>query len=174
MSMILRELCKMYNRAMKIHPPVSLALSALNAPHQVFWHKQPIKSMVEAAAEREQDINQLIRSILFRVGKDDFILVMVAGPPQLSWSALRAHLGRSRMTMASKDEVKSVTGYPIGTVAPIGLARPLRLLADKNVFIPKEISFGSGQREAAIMMRNRDFQKVLGEVEVGEFAKKEA
>ena len=129
--------------------------------------------MAEAAAEREQDVNQLIRSILFRVGKDDFILVIVAGPSQLSWSALRAHLGQSRMTMATKDEVKSVTGYPIGTVAPIGLARPLRLLADKNVFIPEEISFGSGQREAAIIMKNQDFQKVLGEVEIGEFVKTE-
>ena len=159
---------------MKTTPPVSLALTALNAPHQVFWHKESIKSMAEAAAERKQDITQLIRSILFRVGKDDFILVIVAGPSQLSWSALRAHLGQSRMTMATKDEVKSVTGYPIGTVAPIGLARPLRLLADKNVFIPEEISFGSGQREAAIIMKNQDFQKVLGEVEIGEFAKKEA
>ncbi len=158
---------------MKTHPPVSLALSALNTPHQVFRHEHTIKSMAEAAAERKQDIDQLIRSILFRVGKDDFILVMVAGPSQLSWSALRAHLGRSRMTMASKDEVKSVTGYPIGTVAPIGLARPLRLLADKNVFIPEEISFGSGQRKAAIIMKKRDFQKVLGEVEIGDFAKKE-
>ena len=158
---------------MKTHPPASIALTALNAPHQVFWHKQSIKSMAEAAAERKQDINQLIRSILFRVGKDDFILVMVAGPSQLSWATLRAHLGQSRMRMASKDEVKSVTGYPIGTVAPIGLARPLRLLADKNVFIPKEISFGAGQRGAATMMKNQDFQKVLGEVEIGEFAKKE-
>ncbi|MCP4140411.1 MAG: YbaK/EbsC family protein [Chloroflexi bacterium] len=158
---------------MKITPPVSLALAALNAPHQVFWHKRAIRSIAEAAAERDQNINQIIRSILFRVGKDDFILVMIAGPSQLSWSALRAHLGRSRMTMATKDEVKSVTGYEIGTVPPIGLANPLRLLADQNVFIPEEISFGSGQRGAAIMMKNHDFQKVLKEVEIGEFAKKE-
>ena len=159
---------------MKITLPVSLALSAENAPHEVFWHENPLKSMAQAAEERGQDVNQLIRSILFRVGKDDFILVMVAGPSQLSWSALRAHLGQSRMTMATKPEVKSVTGYEIGTVAPIGLARPLRLLADKNVFIPEEISFGSGQREAAIMMKSKDFRKVLGEVEIGEFLKKES
>ena len=162
----------MYNSAMKTQPPVSIALTAQNAPHQVFWHEKPIKSMAEAAEDRNQDIIQLIRSILFRVGKGEFMLVLVAGPSQLSWSALRAHLGQSRMTMASKEEVKSVTGYPIGTVAPIGLPQPLRLLADKNVFIPEEISFGSGQHGAAIMMKNNDFQKVLGAVEIGEFAKR--
>ncbi len=162
----------MYNSVMTKIPPVSLALNALNAPHQVFYHEKPFKTMAEAAEARKQDIYQLVRSILFRVGKDDFILVMIAGPTQISWTALRAYLGQSRMTMASKDEVKSVTGYPIGTVAPIGLARPLRLLADKSVFTPEEISFGSGQHGAAIIMQNQDFQKVLGAIEVGDFAKK--
>ena len=163
----------MYNRVMTKTPPVSLALNALNAPHQVFHHEKPFKTMAEAAKAREQEVSQLIRSILFRVGEDDFILVMIAGPTQLSWTALRAHLGQSRMTMASKPEVKSVTGYPIGTVAPIGLTRPIRLLADKSVFVHNEISFGSGQHGAAIIMKNQDFQKVLGEVEVGDFAKQE-
>ena len=158
---------------MQTPPPVSLALEALNAPHQVFWHQNDIRSIEDAAEERDQDINQIIRSILFRVGKDEFMLVLMAGPSQLSWGALRAHLGQSRMTMASKDEVRSVTGYEIGTVPPVGLAYPLRILADKSVFIPDEISFGSGQRGAAIMMKNKDFQKVLGNVEIGDFAKTE-
>ncbi len=156
---------------MKNIPPVSLALKAENAPHQVFVHQKPFKSMAEAAEARNQEISQLIRSILFRVGKDDFILVLIAGPTQLSWSALRAHLGQSRMTMATKPEVKDMTGYPIGTVAPFGLARPLRLLADESVFVHDEISFGSGQHGMAIIMQMEDFKKALGEVEIGKFAK---
>ena len=152
-------------------PPVSRALDALNAPHRVFYHEKPFKTMAEAAEARGQDVSQLVRSILFRVGKDEFMLVMIAGPGQISWSAMRAHLGQSRMTMASKSEVKEVTGYPIGTVAPIGLARPLRLLADRNVFVHEEISFGSGQHGAAIIMKTADFKKALGEVEIGDFAK---
>jgi len=156
---------------MKNTPPVSLALNALNAPHRVFVHEKRFKTMQEAAEARNQDINQLIRSILFRVGKDDFILVMVAGPSQLSWGALRAYLGQSRMTMASKDEVKDVTGYPIGTVAPIGISRPLRILADESVFLPKEVSFGSGMHGTAIIMKMDEFKKALGEVEIGKFIK---
>ncbi len=152
--------------------PVSLTLQKLNAPHRVFEHTNPIKSIEQAAAERAQDVTQLVRSILFRVGKDEFMMVMVAGPGQLSWPALRAHLGQSRMTMATKDEVLNVTGYPIGTVAPIGLPQPIRLLADKNVFAHDEISFGSGKRNTAIIMQTKDFQKVIGEVEIGEFLSK--
>jgi Cys-tRNA(Pro)/Cys-tRNA(Cys) deacylase len=153
--------------------PVSLALQKLNAPHQIFEHKNQIKSIEQAASERGQDASQLIRSILFRVGKDEFMMVMVAGPGQLSWPALRAHLGQSRMTMATKDEVLRVTGYPIGTVAPIGLPQPIRLLADKNIFIHDEISFGSGKRDTAIIMKTADFKKVLGEVETGTFLRQD-
>ena len=156
---------------MKNIPPVSRALKAQNAPHQVFIHEKPFKGMAEAAEARNQEITQLIRSILFRVGKDDFILVMIAGPSQISWGALRAHLKQSRMTMATKPEVKSVTGYPIGTVAPIGLSRPLRILADESVFVHDEISFGSGQHGSAIIMKRDEFQKVLGDVEIGKFSK---
>lgn len=153
--------------------PVSLALQKLDTPHRVFEHKNPIKSIEQAATERDQDVSQLVRSILFRVGKDEFMLVMVAGPGQLSWPALRAYLGQSRMTMATKDEVLRVTGYPIGTVAPIGLPQPIRLLADKNVFIHDEISFGSGKRNTAIIMKTDDFKNVLGDIETGEFLSKD-
>ncbi len=165
--------CWMYNKEMKKPPPVSLVLTELNAPHRVFEHQAPIKSMEQAAAERGQDVSQLIRSILFRVGKDEFMLVMIAGPGQLSWAALRAYLGQSRMTMASKDEVLRITSYPIGTVAPLGLPQPIRLLADENVFAHNEISFGSGKHGAAIIMKTKDFQEVLGTVEIGEFLSKE-
>ena len=159
----------MYNTSMTKQSPVSIVLTERNAPHRIFEHKNPIKSIEEAAAERGQDVIQLVRSILFRVGKDAFVLVMVAGSEQLSWHALRAHLGQSRMTMATKDEVLLVTGYPIGAVAPIGLPQPIRLLADKNIFVHDEISFGSGKHGTAIIMETKEFQKILGEVEIGEF-----
>ncbi|MBT3336389.1 MAG: YbaK/EbsC family protein [Anaerolineae bacterium] len=159
---------------METLPPVSLILTKLNASHRVFEHKTSIKSIEQAAAERGQVVSQVVRSILFRIGKDEFIMVLVAGPAQLSWSALRAHLGQSRMTMATKEEVLCVTGYPIGTVAPIGIASPIRLLADKNVFVHDEISFGSGKRNTAIMMKRKEFQKILGTVEIGTFSKEDS
>lgn len=156
---------------MKKQPPVSLFLEKENIPHRVFHHETPIRSMQEAADARGQDITQLVRSILFRTGKDEFMMALVAGPNQLSWSALRAYLGQSRMTMASKEEVLEVTGYVIGTVAPFGLKRPLRLLADESVFVHDEVSFGSGQRNTAIIMKMGDFRKALGDVEIGAFVK---
>lgn len=112
---------------------------------------------------------QVVRSIVFRLGKDEFIMVLAAGPGQLAWPAIRAHVGRSRMTMAKPEEVLAVTGYRIGTVGPFGLAQPLRILADQRVFEPDEVSFGSGERNVAIIMRQEDFRRALGDVETGDF-----
>lgn len=152
-------------------PPVAQALAEKGAPFRLFYHQRPIRSLEQAAAERGQRPEQVIRSIVFRLAADEFVLVLAAGPGQLDWGRLRAHLGRSRMTMARPEEVLAATGYPIGAVGPFGLAQPLRLLADRRVFAPEEVSFGSGERNVAVIMRQEDFRRALGEVEIGDFMK---
>ena len=61
----------------------------------------------------------------------------MAGPGQISWRKLRAHLGVSRISMATEEEVLAVTGYAVGTVSPLGLAHPIRILADMRYFHPR-------------------------------------
>ena len=151
--------------------PVTRALSAKNIPHRVFRHPGPIHSLEQAARERGQKPDQIVRSILFRVAQDSFVMVLVAGPGQISWTALRRYLGQSRLTMASKEEVLSVTGYQLGAVSPFGLPEPVRILVDRGVFSQDEVSIGSGERGVTVILRASDLKKALGEVEVGDFVK---
>lgn len=150
-------------------PPVSRVLTALGIPHRVFRHAAPVASLEQAARERGQSPEQVVRSIVFRLGEGRFVMVLAAGPGQISWPALRAYLGQSRLTLASEAEVLHVTGYRIGTVAPIGLPSPLRILADEAVFRPEEISLGSGEPNVGVIMKSADLRRVLGAVEVGQF-----
>lgn len=69
---------------MENQPPVSLALEKLRIPHRVFRHLSQVTSLEQAAQERRQKPEQVIRSILFRLGEDDFIMALVAGPAQIS------------------------------------------------------------------------------------------
>jgi Cys-tRNA(Pro)/Cys-tRNA(Cys) deacylase len=149
--------------------PVSRALTAKGIPHREFRHPGTIHSLDQAAKERGQTPDQIIRSIVFRLGKGDFVLVLVAGPGQISWPELRAFLKQSRMTMANDDEVFEATGYVPGAVSPFGLSYPMRILADKAVFIPDEISIGSGMRGVTIIMKSSDLKTALGEVEIASF-----
>jgi Cys-tRNA(Pro) deacylase len=149
--------------------PVSRALTAKGIPHREFRHPGIIHSLDQAAKERGQTPEQIIRSIVFRLGKGDFVMVLVAGPGQISWSELRAFLKQSRMTMANDDEVLAATGYPPGAVSPFGLTSPLRILADNGIFTPEEISIGSGTRGVTIIMKSSDLRTALGGVETGNF-----
>lgn len=150
-------------------PPVSVALTALDIPHRVFRHPGPVHSLEQAAAERSQQPEQVVRSILFRLGEGNYRMVLVAGPAQISWPTLRRHLGVSRVTMATPDEVLAVTGYPIGAVSPFGIAQPLPILVDENVFAPAEVSIGSGERGVTVILAAEALRQALGDVEIGRF-----
>jgi Cys-tRNA(Pro) deacylase len=149
--------------------PVSLALTEMGISHREFRHPGPVLSLEQAAKERGQTPDQIIRSIVFRVGKGEFVMVLVAGPSQISWPDLRAYLNQSRLTMASNEEVQSATGYLPGAVSPFGLPSPLRILADAGVFSPEEISIGSGVRGISVIMKSSDLKKALQDVEVDRF-----
>lgn len=147
-------------------PPASIALEKLNIPHRVFQHEQPLLSFEQAAAERNQRPEQIVRSILFQIRPEEFLMVLVAGREQVDWKKLRQFVGRSRVRMATDEEVLKITGYRVGTVSPFGLRQPVRILIDESVLREEEISLGSGVRQMAIIMKSADVQKALGESEV--------
>jgi Cys-tRNA(Pro)/Cys-tRNA(Cys) deacylase len=147
-------------------PPVSIALDKLDIPHRVFRHENRVTSLEQAARERGQKPEQVVRSILFRFAEDEFVMVLVAGPAQISWKALRKTLGKSRISMATEDEVLAVTGYRIGTVGPFGIRRQLKVLIEAGVLSEEEISIGSGMRNTAVMLRSADLRRGLEDAEV--------
>lgn len=147
-------------------PPASIALDQLGIPHRVFRHAQPVTSFEQAARERGQRPGQIVRSILFQVRAGEFVMVLMAGMAQVDWKKLRQRVKRSRVRMATEEEVLEVTGYRIGTVSPFGVRNRVRVLMDASVLREEEISIGSGVRNVAIIMRSEDVRRALGEVEV--------
>jgi Cys-tRNA(Pro) deacylase len=149
--------------------PVTLALDSLNIPYRTFTHPGPIASLEQAAQERGQQPDQVIRSIVFRV-KDEYVMVLASGARQVAWPALRKYLGQSRVTMANEVELLTTTGYEIGAVSPFGLPKPMRVLVDEKVFEQTEVSIGSGMRGTTVILQAVDLRRALPEAEVGAFA----
>ena len=151
--------------------PVTQALDQLNVPYTFFVHPNKVSSLEQAAAEREQQPEQIIRSILFRLSQDEYVIVLMAGPQQIDWKALRRYLGQSRVTMASQDEVLKMTGYKVGSISPFGLPQPIRTLVDESVLAQDEISIGSGVRSTTVIMKTAVLMQALGDVDVVSLAK---
>lgn len=150
-------------------PPAAAALDQLGISYRLFTHAGPVESLEQAARERGQRPEQVVRSILFRLAQDRFAMVLVAGPVQVDWKRLRQHLGQSRLTMASPDEVLTITGYPIGAVGPLGLPQPLAIYIDDSVLAEREISLGSGVRGTTVILASGALLAALPAAEVGVF-----
>jgi Cys-tRNA(Pro)/Cys-tRNA(Cys) deacylase len=155
---------------MTISSAATRTLDRLAVPYRVFVHPTPPASLEDAARQRRQEPGQVIRSILFRHEHEYYVMVLMAGPGQIAWKRIRAHLGVSRISMATEAEVLEVTGCELGTVNPLGLPQPVRILADESVFKPEEISIGSGVRGAAIILKPGDLQRAAGKIEIGIFS----
>jgi len=155
-------------------PPASLALDSLGIEHRVFLHEGPVSSFEQAASDRKQRPEQVVRSILFQIRPEEFLMVLMAGPAQIDWRSLRKYVGRSRVRMATEEEVLEVTGYRVGTVSPFGLknqARPefdrrVQVLIEASVLKEEEISIGSGVRNMAIIMKSADLRQALADSEI--------
>jgi Cys-tRNA(Pro) deacylase len=150
-------------------PPVAQFLTNQAVSFKLFQHTGQVTSLEQAALERGHLPNQVVRSIVFRLAEDQYVMVLVAGPAQISWPKLRAYLGQSRITMASEEQVLGSTGYKVGAVSPLGLPGPMRILADENVFIPQEISIGSGERGKAVIIKSADLHRCIGSIEISKF-----
>ena len=149
--------------------PVTEDLDARGIPYRIYTHPAPVVSLEQAARERGQTPRQVVRSIVFRLPDDEFVMVLVPGPEQISWPRLRERLGVSRMTMASKEEVFEHTGYQTGAVSPFGLPSPMRILVDEKIFDQQEISIGSGVRNTTVILASADLRHALGGFEEGCF-----
>lgn len=132
--------------------PAVQALRAARAPFRIFQHPARVSSLQQAAADRGQVPEQIIRSILFRLPADQYLMALMPGEWQVSWKTLRAFLGERRIALATPQQVIDRTGYEIGAVTPFGLPHPLRVLADPAVFAYPEISLGAGKRGYALIL----------------------
>lgn len=149
--------------------PVSRELAQLGILHRVLRHPGPLSSLEQAAAERGQRPEQVIRSIVFRTAAGEFVMVLVAGPAQIAWPRLRAYLGQSRLTTATEAELIEVTRYARGAVAPFGLPAPMRVLVDRGVLREEVVSMGSGIQGTTVILRSVDLMAGLPLAEIGDF-----
>ena len=159
--------CPLYNPRVS-STPVTLALDATGIPYTLHLHDHPIRSLEQAAAERGLRPEQIVRTLVFRLEGDAYVLVLAPGPGQVSWPRLRKHLGVSRLTTATPEEVERVTGYLPGAVSPLGIGRKLRILADQRLGLEKEVSIGAGIRNAGVVLRTEDLIRLV-QPEFGDF-----
>lgn len=145
------------------HPTVArveATLRELGLPAAAVELAASARTAVEAAAAVGVGVGQIVKSLVFIAG-DEPVLVLVSGANQADEARLGALLARP-VRRASADQVRAVTGFAIGGVPPVGHARPLRVLIDRDLLVHDRLFAAAGHPRAVFPLSPADLCRITG------------
>lgn len=119
------------------------------------------RSAEESATFQGIELGQLLRTIVVRRGKDDYVFVLVPGGRQIDWPKLRAHLGVSRLSLPDADEARTATGYERGAITPFGSEHAWPVIADAEIDGLDRVAIGGGAHGINVHVGGRDLIRTL-------------
>ena len=112
---------------------VRAALAQAKHPTDILALEDSARTAKDAARAVGCDLGAIVKSLVFLVG-DRFVLALVAGDQIcLPENLARALNIPGPARKASAGEVRFATGFAIGGVAPVGLARKLPCVLDRGL-----------------------------------------
>lgn len=133
---------------------------------------KPIRNLEALLTAQGRDPTSVIRSLLFRTGSNNFVLLAVPGGDRADWAVLRKQLGERKLKMADFDQVEQATGYVVGAVPPIALPETVQVLLDDAISNYGDVIIGSGVLGYALALSSQDLKTVMGsQVQTGQFTK---
>ena len=94
--------------------------------------KTSARTALEAASSLNCDVGAIVKSWLFKTD-NKFCLFLIAGDKKASLKKIKKNIKFSDVSMASADEVKSITGYTIGGVSPVGHINDVDIYIDNSL-----------------------------------------
>lgn len=91
------------------------------------------RSAEDAANAIGCELGAIVKSLVFTIGRR-FVMVLVAGDHQcVEENVAKALNLEGEVARPQASEVKGITGFTIGGVAPIGLSHPLPIVIDRSL-----------------------------------------
>ena len=90
------------------------------------------KTAREAATSLKCEEGAIVKSLLFKAN-NFFLICLISGDKRCSLKKLKEFLKEKNISMANASEVKKITGFSIGGVAPIAHLTKLDIFIDKSL-----------------------------------------
>ncbi len=123
------------------------------------WHEFLEKENTSTAERASKYVGNVVKSIIFDLGNDEFILVIVPGSMKVSRKKLRPLIKKENIKLASAEDVLRVTGFEIGAVPPIGHRSKVRCILDKQIAAMSDIWAGGGAINRLVHLKVKDIIK---------------
>ena len=135
-------------------------LDKFKVKYRLIVHK-PVFTSEEAALERGMSLKMGVKSLIFKLDKDEFKLILVRGDRKADSKRLREILHVKNVRLASPEEVLKISGCEIGSVHPFGNLMKLEILMDKSILENEDVDFNIGQHTHSMLMKAKDLAKIL-------------
>lgn len=137
-------------------------LSSLGYEYAVIEHVESTRTAQEAADRVGCELGQIVKSLIFR-GKTSNkpILVLTSGANRVD-EKLISHYAGEPIGRADPDFVRTVTGFAIGGIPPIGHIEKMETYLDEDFLQYSTIWAAAGTPNAIFELKTEDLQKMTG------------
>jgi Ala-tRNA(Pro) deacylase len=139
-----------------------------NAKYRLVFHEIAGKSK-EVSEIRGSSLEQGAKAMVLKT-KDKYILAVLAAHLKLDLKKTSDILSQ-KVSFASPEEVKEITGCYIGSVPPFSFDDRLTLLVDESITKVDEIAFNAGRLDASIFLDSRDYLEIT-KAKIADISKK--
>ena len=111
---------------------VKKALSQFDPEIDIVILDNSARTALEAASSLGCEVGAIVKSLLFKT-ESTFTLCLISGDKKASLNKIKKTLQIKNALMANADEVKTITGYTIGGVSPVGHLDKIDILIDNSL-----------------------------------------
>ncbi len=142
----------------KLTTRITAFLDEQGVAYRVLPHSEPVFTVAAAVTQRGVSQEEMVKSILLRDKRRRFVMACVRGTDQLDPKAVRNVLPEEwrRLSFASSDEIREVTGYVQGAVAPLCLPEDIPIVFDDEIGRLEWINISSGDPMAGLELQSQD------------------
>jgi len=117
------------------------------------------RTAIEAASSLGCEVGAIVKSLLFKT-ENSFILCLVAGDKKASLNKIKKTLNIRDVSMAAAEDVKTITGFTIGGVSPIGHLKKIDIFIDNSLERFTSLFAAAGHPNCIFKIDFKNLQKI--------------
>ena len=138
---------------------VKKALSQFDPEFDIVVLNNSARTALEAASSLGCEVGAIVKSLLFKT-ENTFTLCLISGDKKASLIKIKKTLQIKNALMASADEVKTITGYTIGGVSPVGHLDKINILIDNSLERFSYLFAAAGHPNCVFKINFDDLKKI--------------
>ena len=140
---------------------VQSALEAAGVATTIIEYDVPARTSADAARVLGCSVAQIAKSLVFRAASGKPVLVIASGANRVDETKVSAQIGEP-IGKADAAYVRECTGYAIGGIPPLGHARSLTTLIDRDLLRYEVVYAAGGTPHAMFPIAPADLVRIAG------------